>query len=101
MGREREDPAETRQLRAGARLPFDFGESMVGAPARRIVAGEPEPEVIGDQVWSRDEKKHSGSYEEQAVYENPLHVAVGFALQLGARTTDGRVLFHVVGIVQH
>src|SRR5687767_3544274 len=61
---------------------------------------EPEPEVIGHEVWSRYEEKYAGCDEQQPVDDDPLHMTIGFALQIGTCDRDRRISLDIVGIVQ-
>ena len=56
---KREDAAESGQLRRRASGPLHLVEPVLGAAVRQIVTDEPEPEVVRDEVWTRNEKEQA------------------------------------------
>ncbi len=75
---------------AGAHLPPNFGQRVPGPASGKIVTDEPEPEVIGDEVRAGHQEKCAGRHKQQAVDDDPFHMAIGLPLQLGAGECSSR-----------
>ena len=84
------------QGRAPLASPVDCVKSLARPAHRQIMTNYPEGEIVGHDIWTRQEEEHAGPDEPEGIDDQPEPVLFEITSELAAKQVDRSVLFEVV-----